>query len=62
MGPKPLCLCSILYVVLCLTGCGNQTPLLTGRVSPTANVQVALYSVSVRAPGSVSVQFGQDTN
>ena len=33
-----------------------------GRVSPTANVQVALYSVSPGAPAKVSVEFGKDTN
>jgi arylsulfate sulfotransferase len=33
-----------------------------GKVSPTANVQVALYSISTVAAGNVSVQFGLDTN
>ena len=33
-----------------------------GKVSPTANVQVALYSILTGAPGNVSVQFGLDTN
>jgi arylsulfate sulfotransferase len=33
-----------------------------GKVSPTANVQVALYSILTGAPGKVSVQFGLDTN
>jgi len=33
-----------------------------GQVSATANVQVALYSISPAAAGNVSVQFGTDTN
>jgi hypothetical protein len=33
-----------------------------GQVTPTANPQVALYSVSLAAAGNVSVQFGLDTN
>ena len=33
-----------------------------GQVSPTANVQVALYSISPGAPANVSVRFGKDTN
>ena len=33
-----------------------------GQVSPTANVQVALYSISPVASANVSVQFGVDTN
>ena len=33
-----------------------------GKVSPTANPQVALYSIAAGAPGNVSVQFGLDTN
>jgi arylsulfate sulfotransferase len=33
-----------------------------GQVSATANVQVALYSISPAAAGNVSVQFGLDTN
>jgi hypothetical protein len=33
-----------------------------GQVTSTANVQVALYTVSPAAPGNVSVQFGLDTN
>ncbi len=33
-----------------------------GQVSATANVQVALYSISPGAPANVSVQFGLDTN
>ena len=32
-----------------------------GTVTPTANLQVALYSVSPAAAGNVSVQFGLDT-
>ncbi len=35
---------------------------LVGKVSPTANPQVALYSISTTAPGNVSIQFGPDTN
>lgn len=34
----------------------------SGQVSPTANPQVALYSITAGAPGNVSVQFGVDTN
>ena len=33
-----------------------------GQVSPTANPQVALYSIAPGAPANVSVQFGVDTN
>jgi arylsulfate sulfotransferase len=33
-----------------------------GKVSTTANSQVALYTVSPAAPGNVSVQFGLDMN
>jgi arylsulfate sulfotransferase len=33
-----------------------------GKVSPTANPQVALYSILTGAPGNVSVEFGLDTN
>ncbi len=33
-----------------------------GQVSPTTNVQVALYSISPGAPANVAVQFGKDTN
>jgi arylsulfate sulfotransferase len=33
-----------------------------GQVSATANVQVALYSISPGGAGNVSVQFGPDTN
>ena len=56
--------CSALCLTVCVASCGNQGPLLTGKVSPTANAQVALYSVSVRPPrpGNVSVQFGLDTS
>jgi len=32
-----------------------------GTVVPTANVQVALYTIAPAAPGNVSVQFGLDT-
>jgi arylsulfate sulfotransferase len=33
-----------------------------GQVSPTANAQVALYSISLAAGANVSVQFGLDKN
>ncbi len=33
-----------------------------GQVAATANVQVALYTISPAAVGNVSVQFGTDTN
>jgi arylsulfate sulfotransferase len=33
-----------------------------GQVTPTANPQVALYSVAPAAAGNVSVEFGLDTN
>jgi arylsulfate sulfotransferase len=33
-----------------------------GQVSPTANPQVALYSIAPAAPATVSVQFGVDTS
>lgn len=33
-----------------------------GQVSPTANGQVAMYSISPGAPANVSVRFGPDTN
>lgn len=55
-------LCSLLCLIVCATGCGNQVFSVAGKVSPTANPQVALYSVSTGAPGSVSVQFGLDAN
>src|ERR1041385_3913879 len=61
MGPKSLCLCCLLYVIICLTSCGSSTPLLNGKVSSTANVRVAQYSVSSRIAGNVSVEFGLDT-
>ncbi|PYT57695.1 MAG: hypothetical protein DMG35_19770 [Acidobacteria bacterium] len=33
-----------------------------GQVAPTANVQVALYTIAPAGAGNVSVQFGLDTN
>jgi len=33
-----------------------------GQLTPTANVQVASYSIAPAAPGKVYVQFGLDTN
>ena len=33
-----------------------------GQVAPTANVQVALYTIAPAGAGKVSVQFGLDTN
>jgi arylsulfate sulfotransferase len=68
MRLKSLCSCSVLCLIVCATGCGNQTSsptskvALVGKVSSTANPQVALYSISTTAPGNVSVQFGPDTN
>jgi arylsulfate sulfotransferase len=62
MGLKSLSLCFVLCLIACFAGCALQTPSADSNVSPTANPQVALYSVSVDAPGKVSVQFGLDTN
>ena len=58
MRLKSFCSCSVLSLIVCAAGCGNPV----NQVSPTANPQVALYSVVTSAPGSVSVQFGLDTN
>ena len=62
MGRKSLCFCFVLSLLICATGCGNQTPLPTSNVSATSNARVALYSIATSAPGTVSVQFGPDTN
>ena len=45
-----------------MIGCGSQTGPIISKVSPTANPQVALYTVTTEAPGTASVQFGLDTN
>src|ERR1700733_10077874 len=63
MGLKTLCFYSVLCLIVWATGCGGgQSSSLVGKVSATANPQVAVYSVSTSAPGDVSVQFGLDTN
>ena len=62
MGLKSILCCSILGLMVFGAGCGNQTQSGIGRVSPTANAQVALYSISTSKPGKVAVQFGPDMN
>jgi len=63
MRLKSLCFCCIVCLIVGAAGCGGgQTSSLVGKVSATANPQVALYSVSTSASGDVSVQFGLDTN
>jgi arylsulfate sulfotransferase len=61
MPLKSIYVCSVLCLIVCAIGCGNQTSPV-GQVSSTANPQVALYSVRTSAAGTVSVQFGPDTN
>jgi arylsulfate sulfotransferase len=46
-------------LVLLTAGCGGGPP--RGLVAPTSNPQVALYSIQLPQPGSVTVQFGPDT-
>ena len=62
MGVKSLGFSLVLYLIVFGAGCGNQRPLPVSQVSPTNNVQVALYSVSTKEQGNFSVQFGLDTN
>src|SRR5580704_5633165 len=62
MGLKSIWCCSVLCLMVLGIGCGNQTQSGIGRVSPTANSQVALYSISTSKPGKIAVQFGPDTN
>ncbi len=59
---KSIWCCAVLCLMVVGAGCGNQTWSLMSTVSATANPQVALYSVRTGVPGSVSVQFGLDTN
>jgi arylsulfate sulfotransferase len=60
MSLKALRFCSVLYLLAFVVSCGKALP--TGKVAPTTNVQVALYSISGSSPGNASVQFGLDTN
>lgn len=62
MRLKPLCSFAALSLVVYATGCGSPTSSPANTVSPTANSQVALYSVLTGLSGSASVQFGLDTN
>lgn len=41
---------------------GSGVTLAAGVVSPTSNPQVALYTLTLPFPGTVSVSFGPDTN
>jgi arylsulfate sulfotransferase len=61
MSRKSLGFCSVVYMVFWVAGCGKGSPP-TGKVSRTANVQVALYSISSSGPGNAFVQFGLSTN
>lgn len=61
MRIKSLCSCSMLCLIVCTAGCGNQSSPVS-KVSPTANPQVALYSVSTGEAANVLVQFGLDSN
>jgi len=62
MRIKSLCSFSVLSLIVYATGCGNQKSSVVGEVSPTGYPQVALYAVRTGAAGSISVQFGPDTN
>src|SRR5580693_8298408 len=62
MRLKSLSSSSIVCLIICAAGCGNQTSSPVSKVSATANPQVALYSISTGAAANVLVQFGLDTN
>ena len=62
MRLKALRSCAVFCLIASIVSCGNQKHTITGKVSPTANQQVALYSVSSTTGALVTVQFGPDTN
>lgn len=52
---------TFVLAIFFLAGC-SQRSVFNSTVSPTKNPLVALYSVTPPRPGSVSIQFGLDTN
>ena len=62
MRLKALRSCAVFCLIVVVGGCGSEKHSLKSSVSPTANLQVALYSVSSTTGALVSVQFGPDTN
>lgn len=55
------CAAPLVLTIFCLAGCTQRT-VFNSSVSTTKNPLVALYSVTLPEPGSVSIQFGLDTN
>ena len=62
MRLKALCVFGVCCLMVFIEGCGSEKHTMTGTVSPTANQQVALYSVSSKTGALITVQFGPDTN
>jgi arylsulfate sulfotransferase len=58
---RALCLVTATIVVVLSTGCGSSVTGPRTLVSPTANPQVALYTVETSEPASVTVRFGTTT-
>jgi hypothetical protein len=62
MRLKALCACAVFCLIVFVQGCGSEKHTITGKVSSSANQQVALYSISSTTGALVTVQFGPDTN
>jgi arylsulfate sulfotransferase len=62
MRLKALRAFAVFCLIVFIESCGSEKHTIVGKVSPTANQQVALYSVSSSTGALVTVQFGPDTN
>jgi len=61
MRLKALRAFAVFCLIVFIESCGSEKHTIVGKVSPTANQQVALYSVSSSKRALVTVQIRPDT-